>query len=294
MRRRWFIDELAQLNDRYRDEGTKVLAIDLNRSVDSVSSKARVLGLRARRHRKRLAWNRATASPTVNARFFDDENPVTTWTLGMLWGCGKIRTKHRLVLSITLPKTKKQQFNEIRTLLSSRHHVQSVGDYFIVDIGNSRLVTTLIERFGPLPGSYRPNPDIPIISSEHLGSFCFGLNEIRGERSAEVISWTTTLNVADALVEGITQQARVGPPRTWTQGMRRTVMWSQLDDVTRIHRWLEGAAESIARFLSANDPLLPKDQIGCAATSLGNTADAKLNGEHRISFASPLERLQGL
>lgn len=245
MRRKWSNNELVELTARYPDEGALALAADLNRSDNAVASRARLLRLRSGRRHERQAWNRATASPTVNARFFDEENAATAWMLGVLWGCGRIKTKHRFVLKITLPVARRSLLERVRAVLSSRHQVQTATDKRIVEIGNSRLVATLIERHGCLPSVIRPDPPVPRISQDHFAAFSLGLNEACGDRFRELIHWSTTLKVADAIAEMIVRQTHVEPPRIWTRGARRSILWSRRDDLVEIHRWLNEAARTV-------------------------------------------------
>jgi hypothetical protein len=58
-RRRWGVQEIQMLADRYPDEGPVQLALELGRSEDSVSSFARRCGLRTERqpYRQQDTWS---------------------------------------------------------------------------------------------------------------------------------------------------------------------------------------------------------------------------------------------
>lgn len=62
---RWTAPEIRQLLTRYTEEGPTKLAIDLERSVDSVTSQATRLGLKSASRRGRQASSRRRRQATI-------------------------------------------------------------------------------------------------------------------------------------------------------------------------------------------------------------------------------------
>jgi hypothetical protein len=150
-----------------------------------------------------------------------------------------------LVLKITLPQTRQRVLAKVRSFLNCRHSVQTLGDKWVVEIGNAHLVRTLLGRYGSLPSKTRPDPSPPQISQEHFAAFCLGHNAAGGSRSNEAIHWTTTPKVADAISGWTVQQAKVNLPQVWRLGHRCSIHWSRPEDVASIQRWLDTAARAV-------------------------------------------------
>ncbi len=259
MRRRWTHREVREMVETFARDGTANLACRLRRSENSITSKARKLWLRTNVGRSARFRNRAANSRTVDANFFDRDSPLVAWLVGVLWACGKVKSKHRQVLKITVRRDQSELLNRVRAILQCHHQIQTVGDRLIVEIGNSRLVTGLTERFGPIPSRDNPNPPPPSITTEGIGPFALGFLDASGGMSAYSICWKTTPRLADWLAAGIVQELRVNEPARIQERGKRCIVWRQALDMLRIQTWLNNSGSVV----QSTDPLVAGGPVRC-------------------------------
>jgi hypothetical protein len=238
MRRKWTATEISLLAERYPQEGASRLAAEFTRSPDAITSMARRLRIPSQRHRTRQAIRRAETATTVNARFFDSENPRVAWCLGVIWGCGLLKTRHRHVLKLTVSACHERLLRTTLSVLGSRHHVQRTSSRLIVEIGNSRLVRSLVTHFGRPPSRRGEDQGLPRLRPALLRHFAAGLLASAGLSSPRGISWSGTPRTIKELVEGVQRATGVGVP-SWHYGQGECrAAWTDPAEVATIRSWL--------------------------------------------------------
>lgn len=238
MQRRWTATEIRLLAERYPCEGSSTLATEFSRSPDSVTSMARRFRILSQAHRARQASHRAETSTTVNARFFDSENPRVAWCLGVVWGCGRVKTRHRHVLKLTVSISQERLLRTTLAVLGSRHHVQRTSNRLIAEIGNSRLVGSLVTHFGRPPSRTGGDQGLPRIRPALLHHFAAGFLASAGLSSPRGIFWSGTPRTITELVEKIQRVTGVGVP-SWHRGQGECrAAWTDPTEAATIRNWL--------------------------------------------------------
>jgi hypothetical protein len=238
MRRKWTATEISLLAERYPQEGASRLAAEFTRSPDAITSMARRLRIPSQRHRTRQAIRRAETATTVNARFFDSQNPRVAWCLGVIWGCGNVKTRHRHVLKLTVSASEERLLRTTLAVLGSRHHVRRTVNRLTVEIGNSRLVHGLLTHCGRPPGQTGDDQGLPRLPPAFLRHFAAGLLASAGLCTPQGICWFGTPRTVSELVEEVRRATGVGDP-TWDRGKRECrAAWTRPIEVAAIRSWL--------------------------------------------------------
>lgn len=240
MRQHWSAEEIRQLIQRYKTEGAAKLAGDLGRTVDSVTGRAGALRLRSQYTRRFQAEHRASNSPNVNARFFDVLTPTVAWVSGVLYARASIKRKHRLVIKIRMPSDRKWVLTEALKCLESHHSVQPAPRSFAVEIGNSYLVRSFIQRIGYLPTRLTRMLELPRIPGSMIPNFAAGWLAARGQQSKYLVSWTGLKPAVAALAGEIQKQVDVHRPDWEYGGFTGSITWNRHDDVANLQQWLSG------------------------------------------------------
>ena len=236
MRRQWTPSEINELVRRYPAEGAAGLAMTLGRSVDSVCSQARRYGIGSQTRRLRQARSRAICCPTVNARFFEELTPTVAYVVGFVWATASVRMRHRSVLRLSVDSGREIRLQNVLQLIESRHQVQRHGHKFVVEVCNSRLVHSLVNRFGT-PGHVDPQPGIPIMPPTIVPLFAHGYLDAAGYETGKVIRWTghpETVRKLQAEIQAIT----VSEPKKTEFGRTVSIAWTDENDVQLIRQWL--------------------------------------------------------
>ena len=234
----WTVGEILLVADRYPRDGSVDIAARLFRTRSSVTSLARRLGIPAASRRIRQAATRAENSRTVDAGFFGQLNPVVAYVLGFLWAGGGVKTKHRQVLRIAVEDDRREQLARLLNLLGSRHQVQQYGQRLVVEIGNSLLVRSLLDKFGQPPGRLNPDPPLPALSVETIRFFAQGHLDRSGFQSRSLIRWTGTPTQMEQLGALIHQINLVGAPTTNRVSRLVNIVWTNPDEVAILNRWI--------------------------------------------------------
>lgn len=238
MGRRWSAVEIQQLIGRYNCEGAANLATDLGRTDDSVISRARVLRLRSNNACRNQAENRAASSPTVNARFFDELNPTVAWVAGVLYSRGSIRINHRHVLKVRVPSDRKWVLAETLKCLECKHSLQPAPRSVVVEIANSYLVRSFINRIGYLPSQLTKHLELPKIPDTLFRCFAAGWLAARGLQSKQLITWIGLKPAIAAMAGEMQKQVDVSSP-DWEYGRYyASITWSKADDLEELQRWM--------------------------------------------------------
>ncbi|MGQ9770226.1 MAG: hypothetical protein ACUVQG_06705 [Thermogutta sp.] len=237
-RRLWAAQEITEVAGRYPATGALDVSRQLFRTRSSVTSLARRLGIPAASRRTRQAATRAENSRTVDAGFFAQLNPVVAYVLGFLWAGGGVKTKHRQVLRIAVEDDRREQLARLLNLLGSRHQVQQYGHRLVVEIGNSLLVRSLLDKFGQPPGRLTPDPPLPSLSDETIRFFAQGHLDRSGFQSRSLIRWTGTPTQMEQLGALIQQINLVGAPTTNCVGRLLNIVWTNPDEVGILNRWI--------------------------------------------------------
>ena len=246
MRQWWTTTERRELTQSYAAEGAAALATRLGRSIHAVCSQARRYGIHSSVRRFRQGQTRAQNSPTVNAHFFDDTTPDVSFVLGFIWACGSVRTKHRHILRLVCYEDRVERLQVILDMLQSRHQLQRYGNRLVVELGNHRLVQTLIERFGKPPGKDSegtlprlPGSMVPLFASGHL--FATGVSNpqsLRWQGHPQVVSW---------LVEQVQAALPITEPRVSRWGQTLSAAWTNPSEIQEIRQWLENPETGLTR-----------------------------------------------
>lgn len=239
MRQIWTPAELCELVTRYPAEGAAGVARRLGRTTNSITSQAHRYRVRSASRRLRQAHSRATHCTTVNARFFEELTLTVAYVLGFVWASGSVKLRHRSVLRLTVDSDRQVRLQHVLQLMESRHQVQRHGHKLVVEVCNSRLVHSLIDRFGR-PGHANPQPEIPPIPATLIPQFARGYLDAAGYESETVIRWTGHPEAVKELRASIGSAVTVAEPKTNELGRNLSIAWTDPDDVGRIRGWLRG------------------------------------------------------
>lgn len=234
----WTSWEIREVASCYPCDGAKTVQARLSRSEASVTSLARRLGIPAISRRTRQSVTRAANSQTVNAFFFDGINPAVAYVLGFLWAGGGVKKKHRQVLRIAVENDRRDQLARLLKLLGSRHQVQQYGDRLVVEIGNSFLVQSLLNKFGQPPGQLNPDPPLPFLPDDAIGHFARGHLARSGVHCPSLIRWTGTPTQMQQFGDLIQHMNSVGAPKTNRVGRLVNLVWTNPDEVAVLNRWI--------------------------------------------------------
>lgn len=240
MRRIWTAYERIQVLNRYAEVGALALAEELGRSADSVSSEARRNGLVTPGYRMRQGKRRAARSPTVNTGFFDEPTAAVACVLGYIWACGSIKTKHRHVLRLSCPRDELAGLKHIKSLLGSKHLIQTYENRNVLEICNSRLVESLIRQFGHPPGR-KSDGEPPELSDGLVPAFAQGHLLATGRRGKDFLCWKGHRSVIRWLADRIAWLAVVPMPIFRAETQRISIRWDTEAAVRTITAWLESA-----------------------------------------------------
>ena len=241
MRRQWTPSETNELVTRFPAEGAAGLALNLGRSVDSICSQARRYGVRSQTRRLRQAHSRAIGCPTVNARFFEQLTPNVAFVLGFVWANGTVRTRHRSVLRLSVDADREDRLQNVLKLMGSRHQVQRHGYRVVVEVCNSRLVHSLIGRFGS-PRHSNPKPSIPALPATLIPQFASGFLNAAGYETETVVRWTGHPETVRELQAVIQTSIVVTKPRRTEFGRTVSIAWTDENDIQLIRHWLKPVA----------------------------------------------------
>ena len=246
MRQLWTPTDLRELARSYAAEGATALATRLGRSVHSVCSQARRYGIRSTVRRWQQGRTRAQSSHTVNARFFDCTTPEVSFILGFIWACGSIRTKHRHILRLVCYEDREERLQVVLDMLQSRHQLQRYGNRLVVELGNHRLVQTLIERFGNLPGK-ESEGTLPRLPGSMVPHFANGHLFATGVSSPQSLRWRGHPQVVSWLVEQIQAALPITDPRVSRWGKPLSAGWTNPNEIQEIRQWLKNREPGLPR-----------------------------------------------
>ena len=180
---------------------------------------------------------------TVNARYFEELTPTVAYVLGFIWATGSVKTRHRSVLRLSVDFDRQDRLQHVLQLMESRHQVQRHGHNLVVEVCNSRLVHSLIDRFGQ-PGHASPRPAITIIPPTSFAPFARGHLDAAGYETETVIRWTGLPETVKALLARIRSVVSVAEPRAIELGRSLSITWTNRDEVERLREWLRRHPES--------------------------------------------------
>lgn len=237
-RRIWNLTEIRTIAENYPEEGPEPLARLLGRSEDSVMGQARRFGIRSLHRRSRQGQARALRSTTVNPRFFEAGTADVAYVLGVLstWGSVKENTRH--VLRIRAPIDREAVLETVLAKMGSRHIQQRGRRRILVEVGNSRLVASLVGHHGRLPGRHEPDPPVPAIVSAHTRAFARGLLDAAGEIDFKQARWLGSARATDVIRHTIASTTGHDATDVVQVGRRKVAVWKGVIEVLAIRRWL--------------------------------------------------------
>ena len=234
----WTSAEVCELATRFPAEGAAGLAMALGRSVDSICSKAHRYGIRSQTRRVRQGRSRAIGNRTVNARFFDKTDATVAFALGFIWACGSVRTRNRCVLRISCEPHREKKLKHVLSMIGSQHQIQGYGHRIIVEVSNSRLVRTLVWRFGRPSRDDNSDTELPVVTPSLIPAFALGHLDGTGFHDSSIIRWTGNAYVVNKLHHFITEAAEVENPKITRFSHTAHISWAEERSVQRIRRWL--------------------------------------------------------
>lgn len=242
-RRIWNLSEIRVVAERYPEEGPSRLAALLDRSEDSVSSLARRYGLKSLHRHARQAGTRASRNVTVDRDFFDTPSPAVAHVLGFLFGCGTVKTRARKVIRLRCPVAREPALRRVLDLMGSRHALQRGRRRILVEIGNARLVDSLLANCGRAPSRDDPDPPFPPIDRGLLPHFARGLWDAAGELRMREIRCTGSPRLIGGLCRAIAESSGHAPASVSEASGRMTAVWNDLVAAQAVRRWLARAGD---------------------------------------------------
>lgn len=122
--------------------------------------------------------------------------------------------------------------------MESRHQLQRFGNRIVVEVGNSRLVQTLKDRFGIPPGRQKEET-LPVLNKAMVPIFANGHLFATGVSSPQSIRWRGHSTVVSWLVEQIRAVIPIAAPRVFHRGSTMSAAWTDANHVREIRNWLE-------------------------------------------------------
>ena len=236
-RRKWTTDEIAVL-ERYAEEGIARVARQLDRSEDSVSSKARRMGFQSDRSRPDQSGLRSSDSRSVDSRFFETLSLPVAYVLGVVWARGSIRVASRKVLVLDCPEERQSVLETVRSLMGSRHSLQRRPRRLRLEVCNSRLVQTLIDQFGYPPRRETPWPVVPQNLLPFLGPFARGLLDSTGRDEGTKLTWTGPYELMNELQQHIRAKTALPSPAVRVRGRFLAITWNVPYQLRILRAWL--------------------------------------------------------
>jgi hypothetical protein len=189
---------------------------------------------------------RAQSSHTVNAHFFDYTTPEASFVLGFIWACGSIRTKHRHILRLVCYEDREERLRVVLDMLQSRHQLQRYGNRLVVELGNHRLVQTLIERFGKPPAK-NSEGTLPRLPGSMMPHFANGHLFATGVSSPQSLRWRGNPQLISWLIQQMQTALPITEPRVSRWGKTLSAAWTNPSDIQEIRQWLENPETGLTR-----------------------------------------------
>lgn len=246
-RRTWSLEEIKIVAERYPEEGPARLAEQFHRTEASVTSLARRFGLRSLHRRTRQARTRASNTAATRADFFDSPSPSVAYVLGFVFGCGSVKTHTRRVLRLRCPTSREPSLRKVLDLMGSKHILQRGRRRILVEIGDSRLVTSLLANCGRPPSCEDPDPPFPTIDLELLPHFALGLWDAAGEFRTKEIRCSGSPRLIEGLGHVIAASTDHAPATVSEANGRMAAVWEDVVASTAIRLWLASAGDMIGQ-----------------------------------------------
>lgn len=240
-KRLWNLTEIRTIAEHYPEEGPEPLARLLGRSEDSVMGQARKYGIRSLHRRSRQEQTKALRSTTVNPLFFEAGTADVAYLLGVLFAWGTVKENTRHVLRIRAPIDREPVLGTVLAKMGSRHILQRGRRRILVEVGNSRLVASLVGHHGRLPDRSEPDPPVPAIVSNHTRAFAQGLLDAAGEVKVNQVRWLASPRAIDAIRYAIASATGHDASEATQVGRRKAAVWRGVVEVLAIRRWLAAA-----------------------------------------------------
>lgn len=234
MRRSWTTREISHLLKFNGRIPTRVIADQLFRSAPSVRQKARRLHIPDKEARVLAAKYRSKCSSTVNASFFDVVTSRTCLGLGFVFSCGRLKSRHRLVLKVSVDSSRFHGLKWFLSLIESGHAMQPSRNRLIVEIGNSYFVNSLIRLGGKPPSKAIPDPQLPEIPDCLMGAFSIGHLLGSGLLTDTVARWTGSPGITKAIGHYLSRRLTNSIPVQNRSGNILSIAWTNPCDIGQI------------------------------------------------------------
>ena len=241
--RKWRSQEIQALL-RYPEEGAALLAAELGRSEDAVTSLATRLGLRSRTRHHRQALSLALKNRSVNVHFFETMSAAVAYVLGFTWAGGDITWQRQPTLRFRCPLAGEARLHKVLHLLESKHPIQPSRGQVTCAIASLYLVRSLVTRFGLLPNNDPENVRLPVVPAEVHHHLARGLRDGAGGDDANGMSWSGPARLMNELQQLIRTATGMPEPLVQEQGRHQTISWTTLEHVAILKCWLTRPPES--------------------------------------------------
>lgn len=171
----WQLEEIDILIRDYGRRPVTEIAALLNRTVDSITSEARRLGLSSPARFRHQAEAQARNNRAVNVQFFEGDGPTVDHVLRFLRQWGRLYPAPRWLLRVRCPPSSEPDLLHVKRLLRSVHRVRKSERSLVLEIESRGLVESLHRRLcreGGLPRSTIIRgrlPSVPKNETDHGG-----------------------------------------------------------------------------------------------------------------------------
>ena len=224
--------------DHYPREGSAAMSSHVARSIDSIKSMARRLGLSSPDRRKRQALSRAANNPSVQVHFFETLTPTVAYVLGFIWVRGRVQTRPRHILCLRCPTAEEEALLAVRDQLGSHHRVQRRQSHTICKVCSYWLVESLLKKYGSPPGRANPDPPLPTLPGIYVPDLARGLLAGAGSVTASRITWVGTGRAIGELEALIRAATGISAPDKTSLAKSHSLSWDNPDEVCVLSVWL--------------------------------------------------------
>ena len=143
----WQLEEIDILIRDYGKTPVSEVAATLGRSVDSVTSEARRLGLSSPARFRHQADAQARNNPAVDVRFFEKSGPAVDQVVAFIQRWGHVYPGPRWLLRLRCPASCEPELLEVKARLRSIHTVRRDKGNIVLEIPGRGLIESFLRRY---------------------------------------------------------------------------------------------------------------------------------------------------
>lgn len=253
---KWSDEMISVLRSDYPDGGPKVVMEKLGLSYNTVTLKARRLGIPYKNRRRDAARTRSRTSTRVDQTFFETWTPASAYLLGYIWTDGCITTTPRHTIKLACVTDDEQLLVDIRFALKSAHPFYRTAPGLIrgkncrgmtcLSIGSEKMVKDLIGH-GLCQAKSKIDLPFPKVPNQYLREFALGCLDGDGCQSSHPLRYGVQYRAGycgqPALMTGLrdllVQKAGVrnAPVANPSNKTISTVIWTSIKDVEKLYKF---------------------------------------------------------